>query len=181
MGSARAVVDLVGKGGRIRTVPIPTWVKSALDQWTRAAGVTEGRSFRAVARAGIVSGEASRGCRVVVVKGCGERARLERILRFAQRCPTTISRLKTKRSLRFLRIGPDDRPLRCYRRCWRVERLFGWVHHFRRLVIQEIPRRELLRHGPPGVHANPALVFMSDYSQRNATMGSTLAARRAGM
>ena len=46
---------------------------------------------------------------------------------------------------------------------------------------QEIPRRELLRHGPPGVHAKPALVFMSDYSQRNATMGSTLAARRAGM
>jgi site-specific recombinase XerC len=29
-----AVVDLIGKGGHIRTVPIPTWVKSALDQWT---------------------------------------------------------------------------------------------------------------------------------------------------
>ena len=45
-----AVVDLVGKGGHIRTVPIPTWVKAALDQWTRAASVTEGKIFRAVAR-----------------------------------------------------------------------------------------------------------------------------------
>ena len=34
-----AVVDLIGKGGHIRTVPIPNWVKAALDQWTRAAGV----------------------------------------------------------------------------------------------------------------------------------------------
>ena len=40
-----AVVDLIGKGG-VRTVPIPAWVKAALDQWTRAAGVTEGRIFR---------------------------------------------------------------------------------------------------------------------------------------
>jgi len=26
-----AVVDLIGKGGHIRTVPIPEWVKAALD------------------------------------------------------------------------------------------------------------------------------------------------------
>ena len=45
-----AVVDLIGKGGHIRTVPIPQWVKAALDQWTAAAGVSEGRIFRAVAR-----------------------------------------------------------------------------------------------------------------------------------
>jgi integrase len=45
-----AVVDLIGKGGHIRTVPIPNWVKAALDQWTRAANVTEGKIFRAVAR-----------------------------------------------------------------------------------------------------------------------------------
>ena len=36
-----AVVDLIGKGGHIRTVPIPNWVKAALDQWTRAAWVCE--------------------------------------------------------------------------------------------------------------------------------------------
>ncbi len=51
-----AVVDLIGKGGHIRTVPIPTWVKAALDQWTRAAGVSEGKIFRAVARLGKVWG-----------------------------------------------------------------------------------------------------------------------------
>ena len=44
-----AVVDLIGKGGHIRTAPIPEWVKVALDRWTQAAGVTEGRIFRAVA------------------------------------------------------------------------------------------------------------------------------------
>ena len=52
-----AVVDLIGKGGHIRTVPIPEWVKAALDQWTLAAGVTEGRIFRAVARTGKVWGK----------------------------------------------------------------------------------------------------------------------------
>jgi transposase len=30
----------------------------------------------------------------------------------------------------------DRRPLRRYRRRWRVERLFAWLHHFRRLVIR---------------------------------------------
>jgi site-specific recombinase XerC len=33
-----AVVDLIGKGGHIRTVPIPEWVKAALDQWTGSQG-----------------------------------------------------------------------------------------------------------------------------------------------
>src|SRR5580704_15902132 len=43
-----------------------------------------------------------------------------------------------------------------------------------------VPRRELLWHGSPGLHANLAEVSMSGYSYRSATMGSTLAARRAG-
>jgi site-specific recombinase XerC len=55
-----AVVDLIGKGGHIRTVPIPNWVKAALDQWTRAAGVCEGKIFRAVARRGRCGAAASR-------------------------------------------------------------------------------------------------------------------------
>jgi site-specific recombinase XerC len=36
------VLDLKGKGGRVRTVPMPAWVKSAIDAWTSAAGITEG-------------------------------------------------------------------------------------------------------------------------------------------
>jgi len=30
----------------------------------------------------------------------------------------------------------DGRPLRRYRRRWRVERLFAWMHNFRRLVTR---------------------------------------------
>jgi len=30
----------------------------------------------------------------------------------------------------------DGRPLRRYRRRWKVERLFAWLHHFRRLVVR---------------------------------------------
>jgi transposase len=30
----------------------------------------------------------------------------------------------------------DGRPLRRYRKHWRVERLFAWLHDFRRLVIR---------------------------------------------
>ncbi len=47
-----AIVDLIGKGGHIRTVPIPQWVKQALDSWTSAAGIRDGRVFRAISKAG---------------------------------------------------------------------------------------------------------------------------------
>jgi site-specific recombinase XerD len=75
-----AVVDLIGKGGHIRTVPIPDWVKVALDQWAMAAGVTEGRIFRAVARTGKVWGDGiSQNVVWYVVKTCCEKAGLEHI------------------------------------------------------------------------------------------------------
>jgi len=51
-----AIVDLIGKGGRIRTVPIPQWVKTALDGWTSAAGIAEGRIFRRIGKAGKARG-----------------------------------------------------------------------------------------------------------------------------
>jgi site-specific recombinase XerD len=54
----RAVfVDIAGKGGRIRTVPVPDWVETALRAWLQAAGITEGRIFRAVSRWGSVTGK----------------------------------------------------------------------------------------------------------------------------
>ena len=46
------IVDLVGKGGHVRTVPMPTWVKNSVDQWIAAASLTNGRVFRAVSRHG---------------------------------------------------------------------------------------------------------------------------------
>jgi site-specific recombinase XerD len=49
-----AVVDLIGKGGHIRTVPVPNWVKSSVDAWTAAAGVSSGRVFRCVSKHGSV-------------------------------------------------------------------------------------------------------------------------------
>ena len=44
-----------------------------------------------------------------------------------------------------------------------------------------VPGRELLRQGPPGVHANLGQVFISGYSQRSAATGSMRVARRAGI
>ena len=75
-----AVVDLVGKGGHIRTVPIPSWVKAALDQWTEAAGITEGRIFRAVARTGKIWGDGiSQNVVWYVVRSCCQRTGLDHI------------------------------------------------------------------------------------------------------
>jgi site-specific recombinase XerD len=36
----RCIVDLVGKHGRVRTIPMPAWVKVAIGAWTSAAGIT---------------------------------------------------------------------------------------------------------------------------------------------
>ena len=46
-----AIVDLVGKGRHIRTVPVPVWVKDTLDAWLAAARVENGPLFRCVCRA----------------------------------------------------------------------------------------------------------------------------------
>lgn len=55
-----AVVYLAGKGGRIRTVPIPLWVKTEIDEWLLTAGVVHGRLFRCVCRSGKCGDWASR-------------------------------------------------------------------------------------------------------------------------
>ena len=52
-----AIVDLVGKGGHVRTVPVPDWVRSALNEWLAAAAVNRGRLFRRVSKAGRIWGE----------------------------------------------------------------------------------------------------------------------------
>jgi site-specific recombinase XerD len=52
------IVDLVGKHGRVRTVPMPVWVKVAIDAWTTPAGVAEGQVFRSVNRGGQALGSA---------------------------------------------------------------------------------------------------------------------------
>ena len=44
------LADIVGKGNRVRSVAIPGWVKQAIDHWTTAAGITEGKVFRAITK-----------------------------------------------------------------------------------------------------------------------------------
>jgi site-specific recombinase XerD len=51
------IVDLVGKHGRVRTAPMPTWVKVTIDAWTSASTVADGHVFRPVNRGGCVTGE----------------------------------------------------------------------------------------------------------------------------
>ena len=51
------IADLVGKGGHVRTVPIPTWVNGTVDAWTAAAAISHGRVFRAINKAGRVWGD----------------------------------------------------------------------------------------------------------------------------
>ena len=46
------IADLIGKGKHIRTVPVPVWVKRAVDCWTAAAEITTGTIFRRVNRMG---------------------------------------------------------------------------------------------------------------------------------
>src|SRR5438552_17542214 len=53
-----AIVDLSGKAGHVRTVPVPDWVHGLLNEWTQAAGIDAGRLFRHVSSAGRAWGEA---------------------------------------------------------------------------------------------------------------------------
>lgn len=50
------IADLVGKAAHIRTVPMPDWVKAAIDTWIAPASVVEGRVFRCVSRTGSIWG-----------------------------------------------------------------------------------------------------------------------------
>jgi integrase/recombinase XerD len=52
-----AIIDLVGKGGRVRSVGIPPWVKVALDRWAEASEARHGRVFRALNKDGRPAGQ----------------------------------------------------------------------------------------------------------------------------
>jgi len=46
------IVDLIGKGRRLRTVPVPSWSKQLLDAWLRHSDVSQGRVFRRISKKG---------------------------------------------------------------------------------------------------------------------------------
>jgi hypothetical protein len=50
------IADLVGKGGHVRTIPVPNWVKAGVDNWVAAAGITTGPLLRSINKAGRIWG-----------------------------------------------------------------------------------------------------------------------------
>jgi integrase len=51
------IADLKGKAGHVRTVPVPQWVKAAVDVWSTAAGIAKGTVFRSINKSGSVWGD----------------------------------------------------------------------------------------------------------------------------
>jgi len=75
-----AIVDLVGKGNHVRTVPMPIWVKEAVDRWLTAASVAAGRVFRAVRRHGTPWGTGiSENVVWYVIRSCARRLELDHL------------------------------------------------------------------------------------------------------
>jgi integrase len=51
------IVDLLGKGNRVRTVPLPNWAKRAIDEWTQAVNISSGYAFRPINKGGVINGD----------------------------------------------------------------------------------------------------------------------------
>ena len=51
------ILDMRGKGRKRRTVPMPSWSKAAIDEWTQTAGFATGRLFRPVNKGGRLTAE----------------------------------------------------------------------------------------------------------------------------
>lgn len=52
-----AIIDIVGKRDKMRTVPIPSWAKATIDTWAYAARIESGFIFRQVNKGGNLMGE----------------------------------------------------------------------------------------------------------------------------
>jgi integrase len=50
------IIDLRGKGGRIRTVAVPIWVEQGINAWITAAKIEEGRLLRPLSKSGKILG-----------------------------------------------------------------------------------------------------------------------------
>jgi integrase len=74
------IADLIGKGGHVRTVPVPLWVKTAVDAWAEASEITEGRVVRAINKAGEIWGDGMT-AKVLweIVKDAATRAGIEKL------------------------------------------------------------------------------------------------------
>ena len=63
------IVDIEGKGSRIRSVPMPRWAKSAMDRWTAAARIRNGLLFRAINQKGNVGNGLTAQAIYLIVRG----------------------------------------------------------------------------------------------------------------
>ena len=75
-----AIIDLVGKGGHVRTVPIPAWVKEAIDIWCTTGNIKTGKLFRYVSKTGSIWGRGiSEKVVWYMVRECAAKAKLEKL------------------------------------------------------------------------------------------------------
>jgi site-specific recombinase XerD len=75
-----AIIDLVGKGGHVRTVPIPGWVKGAIDIWCAAGRIKTGKLFRCVNKTGSIWGRGiSEKVAWYMVRECAAKAKLDKL------------------------------------------------------------------------------------------------------
>jgi integrase len=51
------IIDLRGKGGRIRTVAVPIWVKQGIEAWAPAAKIDKGRLLLPLSKSGKIMGD----------------------------------------------------------------------------------------------------------------------------
>lgn len=51
------IVDLIGKGNRVRSVPIPSWTKKAIDDYLAAVDITSGLLFVSIRKSGRIVGQ----------------------------------------------------------------------------------------------------------------------------
>jgi len=105
------IADLKGKAGHIRTVPVPQWVKAAVDAWSTAAGITAGTVFRSINKSGMpkVLWE--------VVKEAASRAGIEKLAPHdlrrtcARLCHLASGELDQIQFFAGTRLDPNDRAI----------------------------------------------------------------------
>jgi len=78
-----AIIDLVGKEGHVRTVPVPDWVRDEVNNWLVGASIDKGKVFRRVNKVGRAWGE-----------GITEKAVWHIVKKSAER-PSTLYRCST--------------------------------------------------------------------------------------
>src|SRR3989442_1876731 len=87
-----AIVDLVGKGGHVRTVPVPDWVRTELEDWLAAAAIDQGRLFRRVNKVGKTWGDG-----MTVKAGCDVGKESARSIGVAKLAPHDLRRYAESR------------------------------------------------------------------------------------